>query len=254
MPTDHTVCGVPYRLHEDGRIGLVDASGAESFMTSESMRSQIAKNWERFGPIMTKLAKEFKIPVAYIIGFTTIESGGDVNACAPCTKTYTDKAGVEHQWCSFAPNCAPAGHKQCCAYGLLGVIHANVVKWSGGKHSGQDLLGNPELAIRYGMMIFLDNWKRSGDILTAVKWYNGGKACQGGGVFQMGGQVGTNYVDKFVQACNTFVELGLAPSASASLGSSDGLLVFGSLAFVGWLLATRTGSGRSLVRRAARAF
>ena len=202
---------------------------------------------------MTKLAKEFDVPVAYILGFTTIESGGNENACASCESTYTDRNGQVHQWCSFAPNCAPAGHKQCCAYGLLGVIHANVARLSGGKHSGQDLLGNPELAIRYGMMIFLDNWKRSNDVLLAVKYYNGGKACQGGGVFQLGGQVGVNYCDNFVRACNTFVSMGLAPSASAGVAGSAGLVVFGALAFVGWMLATKTDAGKRLVSRATAA-
>ena len=254
MPTDHNVCGVAYRRYEDGRIANLDGSGAETFMTSESMKSLLTKNWEKYGTIMTRLAKEFKIPVAYIMGFTTIESGGDENACAACEKTYTDKNGVSHQWCSFAPNCAPAGHKQCCAYGLLGVIHSNVARLSGGKHSGQDLLGNPELAIRYGMMIFLDNWEKSGDILKAVKYYNGGKACQGGGVFQMGGQVATPYVDNFVKACNTFVGLGLAPSSSASALGSNGVVVLGAMAFVGWMLATKTETGKRLAKRAASAF
>lgn len=213
MPQDRTVCDVPYRQYEDGRFSLLAADGTETFLyLPEAYAKVMVKYWAKYGEIMTRQAAEFKIPVAYIAGFLTIESGGNENACAPCTKTYTDKNGVEHQWCSLAPDRCATGNRQpvCCAYGLLGVTDGNVKRLSGGKHYGQDLLGNPELAIRYGIMVFLENVDRWKDVLVAVKRYNGGAPCQGGGVFHMGGQVGTNYVDKFVQACNTFVKLGLA--------------------------------------------
>lgn len=248
MTEDRTVCGVAYRRHDDGRIGLLDASGGETFMVFDDdySKQNIVKNWTKYGAIMTKLAREFKIPVAYIVGFTTIESGGNENACASCEKTYT-KNGVEYPWCSFAPNCAPAGQKQCCAYGLLGVIHANVARLSGGKHSGQDLLGNPELAIRYGIMIFLELWNKFGDPLVAVKRYNGGSPCQGGGVFHMGGQVGVNYVDRFVRAANTFVSLGLAPTESASMGSAGNVVVLLGAAAAMWWVLSSTGTGQRIV-------
>ena len=251
MTEDRTVCGVPYRRHDDGRIGLLDASGGETFMvfSDDYSKQSIVKNWQKYGSIMTKLAAEFKIPVAYIIGFTTIESGGNENACASCEKTITVN-GVEQQWCAFAPNCAPAGQKQCCAYGLLGVIHANVARLSGGKHSGQDLLGNPELAIRYGVMIFIELWNKFGDVLVAVKRYNGGSPCSGSGVFHMGGQAGTNYVDKFVKAVNTFVAMGLVPPvASASMGGAGNVVLFLGLAAAAWWALESSGVGRRLVSR-----
>jgi len=251
MPTNHVVCGVPYRRYEDGRISVIQGE-QERFLVLDKNRSAImSQNWQKYGGIITRLAKEFKVPVAYIIGFLTIESGGNENACAPCSRTIVDSSGVEQQWCSVAPNCAPPGHKQCCAYGLLQVIHSNVSRLSGGKHSGQDLLGNPELSIRYGIMIFLENWTRYGDVLTAVKRYNGGTPCQGGGVFRMGGQVGSNYVDQFVQACNSFVEMSKSlgiDDSSSPVGAYQSILVTAGMAVVSWLLITRTATGREVIK------
>ena len=227
---------MPYRRYEDGRFALLDANGGESFPASSKWEATISKMWGKYGAIVSKLAKEFGVPAAYIVGFMVIEGGGDENACAPCQATITGSDGEQHQWCNLAPNCAPAGTKQCCAYGLVGVTNPNVVRLSKGKNIGPDLLGNPELALRYGMMIFLELWKAKGDVLVAVKSYNGGAPCQGSGTFHMGGQVGVNYVDNYVAVCNTFVSMGLAPAQSATFGSQNMLVLaaFGVLGYLGF--------------------
>jgi hypothetical protein len=234
-----------YRWRDDGAIE-VEGLGLPSYSPGSQQARSIVEFWDKYGDLMTKYARQMNLPVAWVVGITYIESGGNEWACSPC-KQYTD-SGV--QLCSLAPNCgggvASDGNTySCCAYGLMQVIDMNARHY--GMAHGAQLLGNPDDSIRIGTSIFRDALAggAQGDPIVASRMYNGcgkcggGRApCGGGGLFGVGGQ--GNYSEKFAKSANTFLALGLVPKAKESglrlstVGGVAMLGLAGVLAYGAW--------------------
>jgi hypothetical protein len=252
MAKDFSTCGIPYRIHEDGRV---EANGALPLYETPAVRDKIAKIWQDFGPAIQAAGSKFNLPNAWLVAIIYIESSGNPRATAPCEPVYCPAI-----WKSGG--CASqGGANQFCAGGLMAFTAGTASMFGRSidyyvEHPDDMIMDAAQLiavggpkGIAYGGGV---HGAQGGDILSVVKMYNGGSKCGGGGLTGHGGQ--GDYVSKFIRVCNTFIDLKLAPSASASLGASQSLVVFGALAFVGWVLATKTDAGRGLVKRAAQAF
>lgn len=234
-----------YRWHANGAIEVAGA-GFPQYTEDHPKWAKIQSFWDKYGPLLTRYAGQFEIPVSWVVGIVTVESLGDEWACSPC----------EPPWCGLK-DCGGGVAKDgkryvCCAYGLMQVIDSNARHY--GDMPGEMLLGNPDDAIRIGVKIYAENLARSkGDPLMAVRRYNGcaKSVCKGEWVtkcnpecpFGVGGQNG--YAEKFALAVNAFLSMDLDPvqpappgwqpvdvQERASVGMSIGFLAVGAL--VGW--------------------
>ena len=228
-PIQHCEGYSSYSLHEDGSI---DIDGELIAWTAGSGSSnRLAANWERYGATFLDAAKLTGLPVAWLVGLMTIESGGDPNACSPCVKELNGK-----QFCSFAPTCGG----DCCAYGLMQFTDSTARQVSGGQVTGPMLLGKPDLAIALAAKFFAKLVEQSeGDPVVAAKRYNGCGGCKGGrapcsgeGMLGIGGQ--NDYAVAFIRAANTFLALNLGPpppvTVSSIVGDSYGVRAVGVFA------------------------
>jgi hypothetical protein len=254
MPSEwFNPCGVPYRLWEDGRVEL-EGQGFPAFDPGGQVAAKIASIWEKWKAPIVSAASKFSMPPAWLVGIIYIESGGNPTASAPCEPVYCP--GI---WKSGG--CASQGGSEThCAGGLMAFTSGTAKIF--GKTIGYYMEHPDEMIHDAAQLIAVGGpagnvYKggvkaRGGDVLSVAKMYNGGSVCGGGGLTGHGGQ--GDYVSKFLKVCNTFVALGLGPSASASVAGAGGnLAVMVACVFAGYMLATRTMQGRQFVRYMRRA-
>ena len=169
-----------------------------------------------------------------------IETGGNPTALSPC----------EPKYCSLYPKCLN-DNPPACAGGLMQFIAQTAAGF--GKTIGH-YLNDPDDQIHDAATIFQRKLaKNGGDMLTAVKRYNGGvNPCPGGGITGHGGQA--DYVTKFVRAANTLHQMGVSQSAGLSGGVpfATGLLAGAVMGLATYYLATQTSQGRHAVASVSR--
>ena len=192
---------------------------------------KVTSLWSKFADAIQQASAKTGIPISWLVGIMTIESGGNPNACSPCINY--DSAG--NQVCSFAPNCGGP----CCAYGLMQFIDSTARAYG---TTGPALLGDERLAIEIAgkyLRTLLD--KSGGDPVVMAKRYNGGgPSCSGAGTFGIGGQ--GDYPANFVRAINTFLRdhpeamqgTGGIPTVATISGRGIAFVVGMTVAYLGY--------------------
>lgn len=214
MPTDwRSPCGVPYRLHEDGRIE-VQNYGFPAWQDAVR-HDQIAKLWQRWGADIERAAIANGIPAAWLVGIMYIETGGNPTLCSSA-----GACGLMQ----FMPFTCKMFRPDCSHYNAF----------------PQDQI------LDAGKLINQLRAAKGGCLLSAVKGYNGGSPCSdtgmtnGPGILNMYGQ--HDYVANFVRAANTFVGMNL-PSTTGIMGggsvpaSTQVIVVAGILGAVAYMFA-----------------
>ncbi len=200
-----------------------------AWQVGSKQEAKLLEMWDRYGSQVSASCRLHRVPVTYFLGIMAIESQGDPNACSPCDPRY----------CSFYPSCQP-----CCAYGLMQFINQTARCY--GAKNGQELLGNPGLAIELAARMLADliyGHTVSGytcasgpyglDLVKIAASYNAGSPrCSGSGTFGLTGQ--GDYSMNAVRYANTAARLGIPvwPSAfsSAKMVAGGMIAVAGAVA------------------------
>lgn len=146
-----------WRFWEDGRIEVAGSG----FPTRKGGWPASIERWR---PEITAAAAREQISPHYPAAIMLVESGGDPNACSPCSA------------CPGLKDCA-----DCCAFGLMQLIRstaATVAAELGLRApSGTDLRQDPALNIALGTHYLATLLRRyGGDFVQAAVAYNAGSA------------------------------------------------------------------------------
>jgi len=206
--------------------GQVEVNGRLSTFAEGSKNEEILLSvWDKFSGEVSAASRKYDVPVPWILGVITAESGGTVQACSPCAA------------CS-ASLCESAAGKSCCAFGLMQMI--GIVARDYGVTTEQ-LMRSPSVAIDAGTHLLSDSMERFGfDLPRIAAAYNGGpgvlsKCGKAGSTF--GWQTNHDYPLKVVQYANTAVELGVEAKGSG-VGSAV-LVALAGLGVAGYILHKR---------------
>jgi Transglycosylase SLT domain len=126
------------------------------------------KNLDQWHDHITFFSAKYGVPAYNIAGIMDLESGGNAQACSPCSA------------CPGIANCSI-----CCAFGLmqitLGTAQGLAKEMGLPVPSASDLRNDPELNLELGTKYFSDLLKRyNGDYVSAAVGYNAGSVRCGG--------------------------------------------------------------------------
>lgn len=193
-----------FATYEVRSSGIVLINGhVSTFKEGSEARRKLIAAWDRYQGPVARTSRRTGIPAPWLMGVMMQESGGNSQACSPCSI------------CS-PTLCESAAGKSCCAFGLMQFI-GNAARQYG--TSPDEIMRRPSVAIDVAGDLLRDLVDRFGfDLPKIAAAYNGGA-----GIFSKGcGKEGTtfgwftngDYPARVVRYSNTAFELGMTKAST----------------------------------------